>query len=36
MVADKMIIFKVPMKQNFLFFHIKERKKLERLPFTNP
>ena len=26
--------FKVPMKQNVLFFHMKEYKKLERLPFN--
>ena len=27
---------KVPMKGNFLFFQMKEHKKLERLPFTDP
>ena len=31
-----LFVFKVPMKRNFLFFHMKEHKKLERLPFTDP
>ena len=30
------ISVKAPMKRNFLFFHMKEHKKLERLPFTDP
>ena len=28
------LTFKVPMKRIFLFFHMKEHKKLQRLPFN--
>ena len=31
-----MIELEVPLKRIFLFFHMKEHKKLERLPFTDP